>query len=668
MWILDARSRGDIELWVKDGGACRLIREKQRPYFHLHLPDPHAYLSMLEALERDYGAEERRFRTIYGWLDGYRVYAGRDVADRIAKHSHLSARLYDVDVRLEQRFMAERGLFPCGNQGESRLSPDFDMPLTSLKIEVDGNPQLDKDIRSIEVTDGSRRELEGGEKEILSDLFSLIGSADPDLILFPNADFWMHLMMQKAERYGLDQTFSRSGRLSKLDSKSYWSYGKVNYRAGAVLPEGRILIDTAKSFTYEAGGLRGVLLASRLTGLSPNLTSRFTPGTLVSSYEAYEAMRRGISIPLRKSDPERLRGFSELRAADRGGMMFQPLPGIHGRSYQIDFTSLYPTIIVKFDLSPESLGAHDGRGFLSEALEPLLGLRLITKSRKKTDPQYAGLDSVLKWMLVTCFGYTGYRNAKFGSIEVHERITSIARDTLLKVKGIAEDMGFEVLHGITDCLWVKGEPVMGLKERVERETGMPTEIETYDWLVFLDMADGGGAYNRYYGRLSDGSVKTRGLMANRHDSPPYVKRMQSEVLEVMGEAGTLEGLAGTEARAKEVRDRYTAGLRRADVKDLVVSHRIGQLEYGKNCAQASAIRAYGKLGVDLSAGMVIGYVVRDSKRWIVDTEWDAGEFDAPYYGRLLEKAWSEMSFAFERLHRKNHTMCSKLPQNDRPAG
>jgi DNA polymerase I len=229
-------------------------------------------------------------------------------------------------------------------------------------------------------------------------------------------------------------------------------------------------------------------------------------------------------------------------------------------------------------------------------------------------------------------------------------------------------MHFEVLHGITDCLWVKGEPVMGLKERVERETGMPTEIETYDWLVFLDMADGGGAYNRYYGRLSDGSIKTRGLMANRHDSPPYVKRMQSDVLEVMREAGTLEGLVGMEARAKEVRDRYMAGLRRADVKDLVVSHRIGQLEYGKNCAQASAIRAYGKLGVDLSAGMVIGYVVRDSKRWIVDAEWDAGEFDASYYGRLLEKAWSEMSFAFECLRGKNFTKYSNLLKTNRPAG
>jgi hypothetical protein len=48
-----------------------------------------------------------------------------------------------------------------------------------------------------------------------------------------------------------------------------------------MIPEGRILIDTAKSFVYAESGLKGVLMASRLSGLSPNLTSRFTPGTLM---------------------------------------------------------------------------------------------------------------------------------------------------------------------------------------------------------------------------------------------------------------------------------------------------------------------------------------------------------------------------------------------------
>jgi hypothetical protein len=40
--------------------------------------------------------------------------------------------------------------------------------------------------------------------------------------------------------------------------KSYWSYGKVNHKDGALVPEGRVLIDTAKSFVYTECGLNGV--------------------------------------------------------------------------------------------------------------------------------------------------------------------------------------------------------------------------------------------------------------------------------------------------------------------------------------------------------------------------------------------------------------------------
>ena len=48
----------------------------------------------------------------------------------------------------------------------------------------------------------------------------------------------------------------------------------------------------------------------------------------------------------------------------------------------------------------------------------------------------------------------------------------------------AEEMGFEVLHGIVDYLWVIGEPISVFKEAVEKETGILTEVDTYDWITF----------------------------------------------------------------------------------------------------------------------------------------------------------------------------------------
>ncbi|MGD0954581.1 MAG: hypothetical protein ABR985_19720 [Methanotrichaceae archaeon] len=65
------------------------------------------------------------------------------------------------------------------------------------------------------------------------------------------------LIVQRVRRYGPESTFSRIGWIKSMASKSYWSYGKVNHKDRGPIPEGRVLIDTAKSFVYTEGGLKG---------------------------------------------------------------------------------------------------------------------------------------------------------------------------------------------------------------------------------------------------------------------------------------------------------------------------------------------------------------------------------------------------------------------------
>jgi DNA polymerase I len=650
MWIFDvSSSAGGVELWTKDDGAVRSVHVEIPSSFYFSLPDPHAHGLLLNELECRYGARECNFTTIYGVREGFGVYAGRKVAEAIERQTKYAAQLYNVDVRAEQRHFAASNQFPCGYPGEKRLSADFPVPLEVLEIRVRGKPHRDTDLSCVEVRGERTEELRGNDRQILGELFALIKAYDPEVILFPHADYWTHIVMEKSLEHGIAETFSRNGTLREMGSKSYWSYGRREYRAAAVIPEGRILIDTEQSFVYREGGLTGVLLASRITGLAPNLTARFTPGTLVSGYEVFEALKRGIAIPFRKREPERLRNCTELRSADRGGMMFQPKPGLYGRTWQLDFTSLYPTIIVKYNLSPETLEAPHKQGFLAGALEPLLSFRIETKRLKKTDTSYAGIDKVLKWMLVTCFGYTGYRNAKFGRIEMHERITAISREILLDSKELAEEMGFDVLHGIVDCIWVQGGGVSTevLKERIEKMAGIPTECEAYEWLVFLPQSDGSGAYNRYYGRLNDGSIKVRGIAARRKDSPPYISKMQHDLLAVMGEAETPHELRSLEGHVQDLYHEYRKNLACAATHDLIIQRRISRLAYAHRCIEGAAVQAFRERGIEIAPGMKIGYVVRDARRWIVDPEWDVKAFDRGYYQGLLEKAWEEISFAFQ---------------------
>ncbi len=641
MWILDSSLRKDEVILWGPGGAVERVRAS--PSFLFHLPDLSSYWEMVEGLAETFPVSEVTFQTIYGPLDGFQVNAGASVAEMIAAQTQYSARLFNVDLRRDFRYLAEHCRSPCRAGETDRFSATVDQDLMAMEIAVRGDPLHNKAVTDCTVTCEDRRSrFSGDEHTVLTDLFGLVEAVDPDLLLFPNADIWMERVIAAAKRHGIRQTISRTERFATLDSRSYWSYGKMYHRPKAMLPEGRVLIDTAQSFVYKEAGLGGVLIAARLTGLSPNRTARCTPGTLVSTFEVYEALKRGTAVPWQKTDADRVKSIGSLRAVDRGGMMFQPEPGVYGRTYQIDFTSLYPSIIVKHNLSPETVEHPELQGFLATVLDPLLSMRIATKTQKKFDPSVAGVDAMLKWMLVTCFGYTGYRNAKFGRVDVHERITGISREVLIETKAIAERFGFTVLHGIVDCLWVQGEPIMALKQAVEEETGYLTEVETYDWLVFLRQKDGFGAYNRYYGRLDDGSVKVRGIMMRRGDCPRYVAQMQQTILEVMKKARSVRDLQALAGEAMAVYEQYRSGLLHAQISDLTISRRISTVTYAHRCPEAGAVARYRQAGVQVAPGMKLQYVVSDAKKGLADPVWDAAEADHAYYLSLLEKAWDEL--------------------------
>jgi DNA polymerase I len=646
MWIIDSAYRnGGIDLWTKEGSVTK-VHHDYHPPFLIHFHDPPAHHEMIDTLEERYGAEECTIHTLFGDLPGYSVYAGRNVAEAIEQQAAFDVQLFNVDVRRDQRFMAEKGIFPCSADNDSRFSPEFLHNLKSVKITIHDNPALSRLCSDVEVIHECTERLTGRTKNVLADLFVLVRSIDPDVILMPDADTWMPRIQKEAQKHGLSLPFSRSGKYRQMDARSYWSYGRMEHKESALIPDGRILIDTEQSFVYQEGGLGGLLMAARLSGLPPNLASRFTPGTLISSYEVYEAVKQGIAVPFRKSDPEMIRHISRLQAADRGGMMLQPTPGIYENVEELDFTSLYPSIIVQSNLSPETIGHPERAGFLPAALKPLLDLRITTKRLKKTDSRLTGIDSILKWMLVTCFGYTGYKNAKFGRIEVHEGITGRSRDILIRTKDIAEEMGFTVLHGIVDCLWVQGSPVALLKQSVENEIGIHTEIEHFNWIVFQPMNDGFGAYNRYFGRLSDGSVKVRGIAARRHDTPEFIRSMQSRMLDVMAGAASIAELEDKKEEIRNIFRRTVTCLPSADPKAMVINRRISRLSYAHRCIEGAAVHAYRKHGVEISPGMKIRYIVTDARRYQAEPEWNAAAFDLPYYRNLLEKAWEEIAFAF----------------------
>jgi DNA polymerase-2 len=248
-----------------------------------------------------------------------------------------------------------------------------------------------------------------------------------------------------------------------------------------VLLSGRWHIDRYNAMLFHDYGMDGILELARVTALPAQTAARVSPGSGISAMQMLTALRLGILVPWHKQQAERPKSALDLLRADQGGLVYQPTVGLHHDVAEIDFISMYPSIMVRFNISPETVGSSRAiaeaalelgapsdpgtdpqpPGLVPQTLAPLLEKRLALKRRLASLPAwhpqrktYQARASAHKWLLVTCFGYLGYKNARFGRIEAHEAVTAYGREALLRAKEAAEDLGFSVLHMYVDGLWV----------------------------------------------------------------------------------------------------------------------------------------------------------------------------------------------------------------------
>ena len=401
-------------------------------------------------------------------------------------------------------------------------------------------------------------------RPLLVNLRALLTGYDPDLLLTAWGDTWLlPRLLEMAEALHLPLPLNRDPQAELIRRKERWyfSYGQVIYRGEQVLLQGRFHLDSHNAMLWSDYDLDGVVEMARVTGLPLQTAARVSPGTGISSIQMLTALRERILIPWQKQQAEMPRPALDLFTADQGGLVYQPRVGVHYNVAEVDFVSMYPAIMVNFNISPETLGAFGSnaervpelgllidrsqKGLVPLALEPLLLKRIQLKnrmagsSRRASDQRRA---SALKWLLVTCFGYLGYKNARFGRIEAHQAVTAYGRETLLRAKEAAEELGMQVLHLYVDGLWVtaegKSKPAdfQPLLDRIAELAGLPIALDgIYRWVVFLSSRQNANrsVANRYFGVFQSGEIKVRGIAARRRDTPDFIASVQMELLKVL---------------------------------------------------------------------------------------------------------------------------------------
>jgi DNA polymerase, archaea type len=156
-----------------------------------------------------------------------------------------------------------------------------------------------------------------------------------------------------------------------------------------------------------------------------------------------------------------------------GGYVEEPVPGLQENIVYFDFRSLYPSIIIAKNISPETLTDDDNEechiapefgykfkkepvGFIPSVTAQILNKRIRIKAmmKKSTDPiERQILDirqQALKIFISTVYGLFNHSTYRWYCIEASEAITAWGRDFLKKTMEDAEKHGFKVAYADTD--------------------------------------------------------------------------------------------------------------------------------------------------------------------------------------------------------------------------
>jgi DNA polymerase elongation subunit (family B) len=562
-----------------------------------------------------------------------------------------------VDVKVSKNGLTYRLL-------DSVQSTNYAVPdLRVLRLGVD--PIKKGVVESFEDEIGCIRLNEQGKDEVVINygdeatkilqMVYAVREFDPDIILTRAGDSYLfpYLIHRAAQNEVLGQlTLGRDNvafNRKSSNGRTYFSYGHTFYRAGTMRLYGRIHVDESNTFVVKESGLDGLIEIARTCRVPLHTAARFSIGSSMSSIQAYQAIKDDILLPRNKKIPETFKSALDLLVGDRGGFVYEPRLGLHDGVGELDFSSMYPSLMRKYNISAETvlckccpdspiripeLGYHictKRVGMVPKTVDLALTKRLNYKRlRDETrDPRlrqvYEGRQVALKWILVTCFGYLGFSNSKFGTVDGHIGVCAYARDAFLKASHLAEDSGFEVLHGIVDSLWLKKDDATideyrGLCQLITREVGVPINFEgRYKWITFLPsrLHPRVSVLNRYFGVLENGKTKIRGIEIRRRDTPRFIYNAQTEMINTLAQADDAEALLRKVPDAIDVLRSYRQKLidREIPLPDLLVTRHMSKnpRQYRQEVSQLIAAKQLLEKGVDVQVGNSVRFIFTNAE-------------------------------------------------------
>jgi len=675
-----------ISLWLKgEDGSTWLLRREYVPSFYV-VGDLERAASAakaeglrLERCSRKLKGKPVEALRVYAGREDLDAYASK-VFGRIK-----GLEVYEDDLRLTTKYLLETGLKPCSwldvqaehsgekdgvrvlEGGEVREAEQAPPPrLRVMAIDFiffgeRGSAQADRDpIRLISLCfdDGARLQLEGDEPEIIRSLLSAIGEKDPDVIVgFGTNRVQWNYLVERAKKLGLRPVVGRLGAEPRGSVHGHVSIrGRLNIDLEDMardIPELtvetleelvrflglKVELDTVEEYElaekwrddrelvkrYSMQRAEAILKAfesirdfvfslSELTRMPADYVLTASAGFRVENYLMSLAVKLGELIPRR----------GEItHVSYPGGLVKEPIRGMHEDVAVLDFKSMYPSLIIKYNISFDTL-SEDGEnvapngyrfraepeGFLPRALKTLLEERGKIQAMLKAVPPGSVEAKILdarqravKIIANAIYGYTGWAGARWYSREVAEATTAWGREVISSTIRKAEELGMKVIYSDTDSVFLKDHrgKLEKLVEWIEKDLGLEAKLEkVFKRVIFTE------AKKRYAGITEDEEIEIVGLEAVRGDWSAIARQAQRETAEVLLRTGD-PSLALRKARE------YVQQLRSEEVelRKLIIWRQITRSlsEYSATQPHIVVARRLMNEGWKIQPGDKVGYII-----------------------------------------------------------
>ncbi|MHA1156513.1 MAG: type B DNA-directed DNA polymerase [Candidatus Heimdallarchaeota archaeon] len=365
--------------------------------------------------------------------------------------------------------------------------------------------------------------------------------------------------------------------------------------------------------------MRLIIMLMRITGMPFEDITRQAVSTWIRNWLFSEHRHRNYLIPR----PEEIigsRGDSTTSAMIKGkkykgAIVVSPSPGIHFDVTVLDFASLYPSIIKIWNLSYDK-----NKGLMAILIGFIRDIRVDwfkPKTKDKTLDEntrdfYNVIQSALKVVINASYGVFGAAHFPFYCPPLAEATTAIGRKAITDTIEKCTEMGIPVIYGDTDSVFLKSPTKDQIKKLIKwSDEHLKIDLDVEKNYRYLALSD---RKKNYLGVYHDGKVDVKGLLGKKRNTPPFLKNVFNDIVQILSEIKVEEDIEGSRTEIEERVQQCYKDLknRKLPIEDLVFRVQLNKslAQYIKTTPQhvKAARLLLETTGKELGAGDLISFV------------------------------------------------------------